>query len=751
MITSNAQYWQVSALSIRFKNLDYLPPRDFSGSPISNPIGIRVIIPLQKKSVVGIVIGLSSTTTVPKHLLKNIEECLDHTPILSQSCLQFCQWASKYYHEPLGNVLRLCLPDALKLGKTSDSLLAKKFKLTLLGEMSLNENQIQNRFPLLQHFADHSQGLSLAYLKGLGIKRTQLTTYEKKGLISLESTQASPFTHRQYEQNLNLTQDQAHALDWYQQHAASHQVLLLNGVTGSGKTEVYLQMTELCLIQNKQVLFLVPEIGLIPQTLARFKARFGDNIVLWHSKCTAKEKAQSWQAFSQGEKGILLGTRSALFVPFKQLGLIFVDEEQDAAYKEQQSFLFHARDLAVYLGFQEKIPVILGSATPSLESFHHSQTGHYHCVKLAHRATGAIPDIEVYNQQEKRINQFSPDPELLPDPIYQDLKAALERNEQILCFLNQRGFATLLFCPNCRWKATCPQCDTAFVLHQKNELDQTKNQLRCHHCHMTKWAPKACPDCLSENLITLGQGTQQLEIRLEKIFEAFPILRMDRDQIKKTEDLDKALARIHENTALVITGTRLLAKGHHFSKLTRALILEFDSALLSTHSRALEQQVQQSIQLMGRTGRESKQARVWIPTYFPDHPVFETLKNQDYDAFLTNRLDNAEKFQQPPFFHYALIRAESSQEKTVSSWLDWLYQTGFRELKKNKSESQLMPPQPAWLARKAQIFRYQITLISPTKKERHQILNRLNYLIQNHPMGQKVRWRLDIDPLDWES
>jgi primosomal protein N' (replication factor Y) len=507
---------------------------------------------------------------------------------------------------------------------------------------------------------------------------------------------------------------------------------LLFGVTGSGKTEVYLTLIESHLRAGRQALVLVPEIGLTPQTIRRFTNRFSVPVTTIHSGLTDRERLDAWSAARSGQSGIVIGTRSAIFCPLKHPGILIVDEEHDGSFKQQDGFRYSARDLAVVRGQMESIPVVLGSATPSLESWQNATTGKYRKVVLTERATGATqPTYRVINLRDTiETEGFS---QQLIDQIGHELG----QGNQVLVFLNRRGYAPVILCRSCGWLSQCDRCDARMTFHK------TMNRLICHHCGSESIIPEQCPACTSTDMVPLGAGTQRVERTLTELFAGSTVLRVDRDSTRGRHAMEELLSEIHNGEPAILVGTQLLAKGHHFPDVTLVAIADMDSGFYSGNYRAEERMAQLILQVGGRAGRAEKPGTVSIQTHLPEQPLFKRLIGQGYAAFADELLDDRRTHELPPFHHHALLRAEAQKAEAPSQFLDDI----LSGVTPNPSVM-LLGPVPATMERKAGRYRYHLLLSSDNRKKLSRTLDQCIAAAEQSRFSRRVRWSVDVDPLE---
>lgn len=527
---------------------------------------------------------------------------------------------------------------------------------------------------------------------------------------------------------------QQNAIDKISETLGEFNVFVLDGVTGSGKTEVYMQLIQTVLDRQQQVLVLVPEITLTPQLQQRFQARFSTHIAISHSKLTDLQRKNAWILMQSGVCSLLLGTRSALFTPLPNIGLIILDEEHDSSFKQQEGFRFSARDVAVMRGKLASVPVVLGSATPSLESLYNVFLTRYQHLRLPERAGNALPPlVEIIDIRRQKLQAG------LSLKLLEEITATLAKKEQVLLFLNRRGFAPTLICDDCGWVARCVHCDANLVIHRH------KNLLRCHHCGTEHRLISNCIACQSSALASLGLGTERLELILTHLFPEKKVIRLDRDSTSKKGALNDFLAQIHTGDAHIILGTQLLAKGHHFPNVTLVAILDVDSGLFSTDFHSGEKLAQLIVQVSGRSGREKKQGKVLLQTRQPTHPLLTELLREGYAKFAKSELAMREMAFLPPFSYQALLRAHSEKEDLPPVFLQSVVNLA-QGL--NLQAVQILGPIPAPMARRAGQYRFQLLFQHESRAVLHKLLRELMPQISTLNMRQKVRWSLDVDPVD---
>lgn len=714
---------------------DYLP-REQDKADDFQP-GTRVRVSFGNQTLHGIVLGTHSESDVPTNKLKPILDRLDDTPLLSDSDIELCQWLAKYYHHSIGEVLEHFLPTLLRQGASLDEAnerVWKKLNKTPFKKLGTKQEalwQLFNQAPLWAHSQLTKQGFSGAQIQSL----------EKLGLVEEHYRLPIPSTPAERQAPLSLNSEQQQALIVLQQQLGRFQACLLEGVTGSGKTEVYLQLIESALQNNKQVLVLVPEIGLTPQTVKRFQTRFEVPIALLHSGLNDRERLQGWRLAKEGHARILIGTRSAVFTPLPDLGLIIIDEEHDGSFKQQDGLRYSARDFALVRASKAKVPVVLGSATPSLETLRNALDGKYIHLKLSQRAGNAKPPRLILQDilNQPLIAGFA-------ESVIAAMHEHIQNNKQVLVFINRRGFAPLIACQDCGWQAECQHCDARLTVHQYPP------RLHCHHCDWQQPIPNTCPQCHGHQLVDQGLGTEKIQEYLTTIFADIPIHRIDRDTVSGKKAFDQMYDKINIGGAGILVGTQMLAKGHHFPDVTMVVVLGTDSGLFSSDFRGLEHSAQLIYQVAGRAGREESPGEVWIQTMYAHHPALNLLLEQGYHGLGLNLLQERQSLQLPPFSYMALLRSESVDQHLAVQLLQqangfvqhWLRHHFPHE---PSAPIRVLGPFPSIMERKAGKFRYQMQFFTERRPVLHALMDSLiNYLDKS--TTRKVRWHIDIDPID---
>jgi len=632
--------------------------------------GARVRVPFGRREMIGILVAIKEQTTFPKSQLKRVIEFLDQDEFFQPKLLELIHWASQYYHYPLGEVFASALPSLLRQGKAA--------------ELKLKKTNKKNKMP--------------------------------------------------QQKDIQLNPAQQHAIKAVLDQQDQFNTFLLQGVTGSGKTEVYIEIVNEFLEKNKQALILIPEIGLTPQIVERFAGKFQQEIVVMHSGLTERERLNAWMKAKLGIAKIIIGTRSAIFTPLPNLGVIIVDEEHDASFKQQEGFRYHARDLAIMRAHLENIPIVLGSATPSLESLHNVELQRYQLLVLPERTgSAAHPFFSLIDLRNKALDEG------LSLELIQQIKTHIDRGGQVLVFLNRRGFAPVLICHACGWFAKCHRCDAKLTIHSSPPI------LQCHHCGSQRKLDKQCPECSNQQLMPVGLGTQRLEQSLLKHFADVNIARIDRDSTKKKGQLQDILAAIHSGEARILLGTQMLAKGHHFPDVSLVAVLNADSGLYSSDFRATEHVAQLLIQVAGRAGRAEREGEVVIQTHNPDHPLLKKLLDEGYSSFANAALIERKQAELPPHAFIASIRAEAVGATFPNNFL--------QEIKKFVQQAAIpqvhvLGPAPCLMERKAGRYRAQLLLQSKDRKSLHSLINKIQAHLPLISLVKKVRWNIDVDPIE---
>jgi primosomal protein N' (replication factor Y) len=717
------------------RTFDYLLPE---GMPVK--AGCRVRVPFGKQERIGIVTAVSERSELPLDELKPVIDTLDAEPVFSSAVWRLLLWAADYYHHPIGDVLFHALPIMLRQGKPASAAPQWYWFATEQGQ-AVDINSLKRSPKQQQALAALRQGRIWRHqVAELEFNDAALQALRGKGLCELASEAPALTDWRTHfavpGERLRLNTEQATAVGAIHSASDRFSTWLLAGITGSGKTEVYLSVLENVLAQGRQALVMVPEIGLTPQTIARFRQRFNAPVEVLHSGLNDSERLSAWLKAKNGEAAIVIGTRSSLFTPFKNLGVIVIDEEHDSSYKQQEGWRYHARDLAVWRAHSEQIPIILGSATPALETLYNVRQGKYRQLKLTKRAGNARPAQQHVLDLKGQQLQAGLSPALIAR-----MRQHLQADNQVILFLNRRGFAPALLCHDCGWIAECPRCDSYYTLHQ------AQHHLRCHHCDSQRPIPRQCPSCGSTHLVPVGLGTEQLEQALAPLFPGVPISRVDRDTTSRKGALEQHLSDIHRGGARILIGTQMLAKGHHFPDVTLVSLLDVDGALFSADFRSAERFAQLYTQVSGRAGRAGKQGEVILQTHHPEHPLLQTLLYKGYDAFAEQALAERQTMQLPPWTSHVLIRAEDHNNQQAPLFLQQLRNL-LQASPLADDKLWVLGPVPALAPKRGGRWRWQILLQHPSRVRLQHIVSGTLALINTLPEARKVKWVLDVDPIE---
>ena len=700
------------------------------------PPGTRVLVPFRNKTVVGIVWETDIAPDMDTVRILSVQTAFVEEKPLPQSWRDLLSFTSRYYHYPTGQAVFAALPQGLKETRAVEMPQPPLFYA--LNEAGRAQTPPPARFNKKAALWDAllSGGMTMAALKQVNAQAAKLIEdWAEQGWI--ETTEAAKSVLRPYHGQAShsefvLNADQQKASDEIQTAFGKFQPFLLYGITGSGKTEVYFDAMAKVLAQGRQVLFLLPEINLTPQLLKRVENRFADvPTAVLHSQMAAGKRTQDYLRAMLGQAKLVIGTRLAVFTPMDDVGLIVVDEEHDGSFKQDNELRYHARDLAVWRAKQSGCPVVLGSATPSLESWHKAQSGAYRLLQLTERAHTAaqLPQVEILNVGRLKLdNGFSPQ-------ALQLLKQNFEAGGMSLVYLNRRGFAPALFCGDCGHTFGCPNCSAKMVLHQR------ARQLRCHHCDHREPIPYKCPDCGNQDLTAVGHGTQRVEETLRAFLPKATIVRVDRDSTAHKNDWADLYRRIADNEIDILVGTQMLAKGHDFARLNLVIVLNADGSLYSADFRAPERLFAELMQVSGRAGRADKPGKVLIQTQLPEHPVFAAVKAQDYAVFAENELNERQMFTMPPFGFQTAVRADAPRVADAMEFLNAAKETLTPLLPESVSQ---FGAAPMLMVRLAERERAQIFLESTSRQDLHRAVSLWVQVLQQNRDG-KIRWLVDVD------
>ncbi len=712
--------------------------------------GQRVRVPFGRQEKIGLIVSIESQSELEKSKLKRISSYIDDQPTLDSTLLALLGWAADYYHHPLGEVIATALPKLLREGvPLHESRFA--WGLTATGEAALRDGE-PKRAPqqraLLERLGRDPSGAPEDDLADWPRWRDHARSLRERGWIERRELPPLRATNPASEPPEALahpawdtpavtvpepTADQQAALDTVIASGdKGYRAWLLQGITGSGKTEVYLRLAERQLQAGRRVLILVPEIGLTPQLVGRFAKRFaGTPLAVLHSGLTDTQRLEAWRRTQDGSARLVLGTRSAVFAPIPDLGLIVVDEEHDASFKQQEGgFRYSARDLALVRAQQLDIPILLGSATPSLESLHNVTLGRFQHLSLPRRAGNAQPPtLKLIDLRAEHVHAG------LSTTAATTIEKHLADQGQVLVYINRRGYAPTLACTACGWVAPCLSCDARLTVYRQAA------RLRCHHCGADRELPRQCPQC-GYAVKTVGQGTERIEESLAETFQGVGIARLDRDVVRRQDELEAVVARIASGEARILVGTQMIAKGHDFPDVTLVVVLNADQGLFSTDFRAAERLAQTIVQVAGRAGRGDRRGEVLIQTEYPEHPLLRGLLEGGYEAFAGAALAERESAAWPPFARLAALRASAVQADWATDFLAAARRAA------PKANIRLLGPAPAAMAKRAGRFHAQLLVESTDRAALHRFLDRWVPLVENLPEVRRVRWALDVDPLE---
>ncbi|KAA1171649.1 primosomal protein N' [Marinobacter salinexigens] len=690
--------------------------------------GQRVRIPFGRQQAIGLVTDTNSTP-VPGITLKPVSSALEEWPALPEETFKLLSWASSYYQHPLGECLFTALPPALRRGRPAHEKHEQWWKAA--GDASQIPANAKKQQALHDWLSGEDNGAPTSNILNKGFSRAQLKSLTERGLVLECAPPEQTTTGQDHSEHgaPKLSSAQARAASELPLPEDGFSASLLYGITGSGKTELYLYYLKQNLAPQKQALVLVPEINLTPQTVARFRRYFGSRVVVWHSALNDGERLSTWLRIRNGDPIILIGTRSSVLLPFTGLQTIIVDEEHDSSYKQGEGFRYSGRDLAVYRAHLNHCPVILGSATPSLESYQNASQGKYNLIKLEQRAGKATsPTVSLLDIRSRPLEGG------LSRPALDSIKQTLQNGEQALVFVNRRGFAPVMMCFDCGHTLECPRCDSRLTYHRRDRA------MRCHHCDYQTAATDHCPECHSDAFKPVGQGTERTEEVLSATFTDTPVVRVDRDSTQRKGSIQKILDQVNSGTPCVLVGTQMLAKGHDFPNVTLVVVVNADGGLFSVDFRAPEQLVQTVLQVSGRAGRGEKAGQVIIQTCHSDHPLLKALCHGKYLELADQLLNERRAGQFPPFRSMTIFRAEASTMEKSLQALDTI-----------KAMTQVpgietWGPLPALIARRAEKHRAQLILNANNRKLLNALLSKICNELDQKKWPSDLRWMIDVDP-----
>ncbi len=697
---------------------DYLAPAD-QALP---PPGSRVLVPFGRRRLVGLVIEHAAAGERPQKDLRPIEQFLD-AALVGSDMLELIDWCARYYVFVPGEAVNLLLPGALRRTRAFRPPPPAAYQLSAEGrsaDLARAPRQREVRDCLLKGPLTRAE---LMQQSGAGAQ--VLRQMSNSGLLEALDRPPPPAASAGPE----LNAEQRDALAAVLGARSRFQAFLLAGVTGSGKTEVYLQAARRVLARGRQVLILVPEIGLTPQLVRRIESRLGEPAWLYHSGLSEGERLASWQGARCGRARVVVGTRSAVFLPLARPGLFIVDEEHDASFKQAEGARYHGRDVAVLRARSAAVPVLLGSATPSLESLYNVEQGRYRMLRLLRRAgTASQPHWRIIDQRGSRA--------ALAPALTEAMRRHLDEGGQVLIYRNRRGYAPVLMCAECGWQADCQRCSAHMTYHQG------AHSLQCHHCGSQRPEPRRCPECEAPGLLALGAGTERLEEEIAERFPDVPVHRVDRDAMAGKQQFHRLLEQVRQGAPCVLVGTQMLAKGHHLPGVTLAAVLDVDQSLYSADFRSPERLGQTVAQVAGRAGRGERQGQFMLLTRHPEHPLLEALGRGDYLAYAAPLLEERHQAHLPPASALALLRAEAHDAASAQHFLAQAAGLlGSREI-------EAIGPLPAILARRGGYWRFQLWLQSSSRATLSGHISARLAALHELPAARRVRWHVDVDPLD---
>jgi primosomal protein N' (replication factor Y) len=714
---------------------DYLPPPDMEPAQvITLQPGVRLRVPFGSREVTGYLLAVTRDSELELSALKPALTLLDPVPLVDARLLELCLWSADYYQHPVGEVMSALFPRALREGRNHQEAGETAWRLSIHGQ-GLPAGALSQSPRQAQALALLQQGDTVAAsrFREKGISNAILAKLREKGLV--ENCLLPPLAERPVPgPGLDLNPEQSTVMADLRRSSGGFSCHLLEGVTGSGKTEIYLQLIADCLERDQQALVLIPEIGLTPQTLERFRQRFGGGIAVLHSGLSDARRYEAWEAARSGRARIVIGTRSAVFTPLENTGLIIVDEEHDSSYKQQDGFRYSARDVAVKRGQLSACPVLLGSATPSLESIHNALAGRYQLHRLTRRAGSArLPTLSALDLRRQELRAG------LSPPLIEAVGETLRSGQQALLFLNRRGYAPTLQCHDCGWIAECMACDARLTVHRR------QRRLRCHHCGAARRLPPECPDCMSQSLLVTGLGTEQSEEFLRQQFKQWPVFRVDSDSMQGRGAMQALVEEINRGQPCVLLGTQMLTKGHHFPGVALVAVIDTDALLFSPDFRGEERMAQLLTQVAGRAGRSDQPGRVILQTHYPDHPALQGLLRHSYPELAREMLERRRAAGLPPAGQLLMVRSDCADAGRGEGFLQRLREAAAEALPRGCN---LIGPLPSPMQRRAGKFRSQLLLTAPGRREGQAAARLLVQQAEALPAGGGLKWSIDVDPTD---
>ena len=737
--SSNSENQCFVRVALPIRHMDLFDYRCESHESVG--VGCRVVVPFGRGTRLGIIVEQQHESNIASDKIKPINSVIETEPVVGEDLLRTLQWTSQYYHQSLGEVLWAALPNAVRTGRSLQPNVEMGYCLSEIGRDfdigNLSRARVQKA--IVEILQPATQPVGQALLSNTGKSWRSAI----RQLISKQLVEAQPLKSPEYSGHAeliqNLTDAQVVAVEKIVNTLDIYRCFLVHGVTGSGKTEVYLHVIDKVLQNGGQALLLVPEIGLTPQLEQRVNRALGITVSCFHSGMTDIQRHKTWWGARTGAAKVVIGTRSAVFLPFKKLAIIVIDEEHDTSFKQHERVRYHARSVAIHRAATLKVPLVFGTATPSIETIFAAQMGRLEKIDLPARATNIqMPSMKLIDLNRSLLRDG------IAIQILTEIEKRLHRREQSLIFINRRGFAPVIICRDCKWIANCVNCDAKLIYHISDQ------RLHCHHCFARFEMPSQCPDCMSDRVVQLGEGTQRIEQLLRSEILGARVMRIDRDTTQSHAEFERKIQQIHNREVDILIGTQMLSKGHDFPNVTLVCVLNVDAGFYSMDFRATEHMIQQVLQVAGRAGRFEKPGNVYIQTLFPDHEVFSSLLTHDYLSFARRELDQRKLARQPPYSHYALLRANSPQAGKEFDFLNQAHASATSILRRQScSDIRLFDIVQSPIQKLSNRYRAQLLVSSENPRTLRHFLGIWTPLMEKIPQRGKLRWSLDIDPIDF--
>lgn len=700
-------------------------------------VGGRYRLPFGRGTRCGILLGVSDRSDFDAAKIKPVDERVDTEAVLGEHMLALARWMAEYYLQPPGDVIFQCLPGYLRGTRRHESPRVKRWRLNQVSAADLASLQRKSprQFEICEALQRQPEGLTAAQFKQINANwHAAVKALESKQLLAWEWDD-KPFSVQIDATRPQLSPEQAAIMQAIEPALQEFAVHLLDGVTGSGKTEIYLRLIERCLANGQQAIYLVPEIGLTSQLIDRIQQRFGDCFAISHSALTDYQRYRAWDRFRRGEVGIMLGTRSSLFSQCERLGLIVIDEEHDHSYRQEDGVRYHARDVAIKRAQMLDIPIVLGSATPALESIANCERSTYRRYRMDQRPTRfPPPPIELIDVRDSRFD-FG-----CAAATFKRIDSHLQNGGQVLVYLNRRGFAPIVMCHECGWQSQCRNCDARLTLHQSLQT------LLCHHCGYSESIPEVCPDCGHTEVRHYGIGTEQLQLGLEQRYPQVPVLRVDRDVIASRDALKSRLQQLQSGEPCILIGTQMIAKGHDYPAITLSVVLDADQALFSASYRASERLAQTLLQVCGRSGRGDRPGEAIVQTRFPEHPMMQSLVHRSYRDIADELLQERRLLGFPPYARVVIFRADAQELKQALAKLEEI--RALLQQARRFQQLSSIGPIAALMTRRIGRYRAQLSLLATDYQVLRSVLSEAMPAIQEIPSTPRVSWSVDVDAFD---